>query len=135
VMGRNEYKSEPLREWDEDNFTLVVPWNGKREHHRVKAEVRRESWTRTRWPWRSKPWRTSLCLHVDSKTGIPIPGKGENSWDQGDDAMMGFAASVTGTSDDEVMAGAQQLVDTIVRTRMRYGGKRWEPVAAKGGAS
>jgi hypothetical protein len=126
VMGRNEYRCEEVARWEPEDFILVVPWNGKTEEYPVRATIERRTWTRTRWPFRNVK-QERLSLDVDSKQGIPIPGKGENSWDLGDDAFHGLGATITGTSRDDVMAGCNKIVAAIIKQRQRYGGEGWMP--------
>jgi len=63
---------------------------------------------------------------VESVAGIPVPGKGENSWDCGQDSYSSISVHVTAAPYDEhdsvwvgqAIASAQE---TIYRDRSRYG--------------
>lgn len=50
--------------------------------YRATVTIERDSWTRARWFA-----RRIERAHVDIHDPIPTPGKGENSWDCGDDAL------------------------------------------------
>lgn len=91
------------------------------ERHQVQAELKLETWTRPRWPfW---PFERSVRrAHMKCEAGIPIPGKGENSWDQDEDASYGLTCVATSVDD-----GIEQWIDTIQKTRKRYGGENWKP--------
>lgn len=53
---------------------------------------------------------------------IPHPGKGENSWDCGEDAT--YSMSTAARSIEE---GIGQLVGSVLRSRRRHGGRSWRP--------
>ena len=46
----------------------------------------------TCWPWGAK---TRITATVESEQGLPIPGKGENSHDCGDDAYYSIGTRLT----------------------------------------
>ena len=60
---------------------------------------------------------------IDMQEGIPFPGKGENSWDCGDDATYGFG----GTSIESAVA---HIIEHTKTTRLRHGGQNWRPTEA-----
>jgi hypothetical protein len=56
--------------------------------------------------------------------GIPIPGKGENSWDCGDDAVMGTTKEHRGSLRDAM----NEVAMDAMKTRIRHGGSmNWLP--------
>lgn len=59
---------------------------------------------------------------------IPIPGKGENSWDCEDTATYSLS---TGSAKSHQEA-ALKLMDYIMRTRWRHGGSKWCPQQFEG---
>lgn len=76
---------------------------------RVRKETR--VWKRPRWPWirqRRVEW------WVDMIEGVPHAGKGENSYDCGDDAVMGTGGSTRAEAIANVTRAA-------LRNRERYG--------------
>jgi hypothetical protein len=82
------------------------------------VRVFESTWKRPRWPW---PKRIVRC-DITPDTPIPFPGKGENSWDCGEDATH----SMTCMASTEYEAVAK-LVESVLRDRHRHGGKQWRP--------
>lgn len=78
---------------------------------------------RTKWPlW---PWaKVVRIVNIDMCDGepIPIPGKGENSYDQGDDAMWGMSVAAP-----SIEAAIGKVVTSILETRRQRGWLEWEP--------
>jgi hypothetical protein len=83
--------------------------------------MRREErvWKRKRWPWTAKR-RADYWVEMD--IAIPVPGKGENSWDCGDDGLYGTG----GSTPAEAIANC---VRVALRDRERYAGPNWTPTA------
>jgi len=77
-----------------------------------------QTWKRPRWPWP----KVKNGADVDIEGGIPIPGKGENSWDCDEDAYMSI-----GTSATTVEEAVQNAIESVNKRRVRYGGKNWLP--------
>lgn len=97
----------------EPNHKLVMP-EGEYE-----TQVRMEH----AYLWRSRIptglWmRKCIRAHVDCPKGVPVPGKGENSWDCGDDAYFGQTCSIE--RPDPKLA-LQNFVQSINETRSKYG--------------
>lgn len=76
------------------------------------------TWKRPRWPFVKKSRRFELKPDIP----IPIPGKGENSWDCGEDATYSYSIH-SETADEAIDA----LWDSINVHRSRYGGRDWKP--------
>lgn len=77
------------------------------------------TWKRPRWLFSRRIIRTELEL----KEGIPHPGKGENSWDCGEDCTYGMTAPC-----NTVYEAIAQMVESVMRNRQRYGGSvNWKP--------
>lgn len=77
-----------------------------------------QTWKRPRWPVAKR----RDGAKVNAGQGVPIPGKGENSWDCGEDAIFSSGSSTT------TMEGAiQDFIASVMHTRERYGGKNWQP--------
>lgn len=95
---------------------VVIPMPEGNYAGTIQTEDR--TWQRPRWPWPSQI-RRSYYL----QTNIPVPGKGENSWDCEDDAVMGCS----GRTQEDAIANATR---SAMRSRERYGsGARWVPDA------
>lgn len=62
---------------------------------------------------------------ADGAKGLPIPGKGENSWDCGQDALMATSVKVAkpdDVRDREWLAPAiAKATESVLRSRLRYG--------------
>ena len=76
-----------------------------------KASVHRQRWKRLLW---FATVREYTEIEVDG--GIPFAGKGENSWDCGDDGL--WSASVSGVSVDAAVANFKA---SVLKSRHRYG--------------
>lgn len=63
---------------------------------------------------------------LDITNGIPVPGKGENSWDCGEDAIYSIS---TGAND--LYEATEKLRESVNRTRLQYGGAGWRPSGAE----
>jgi hypothetical protein len=79
--------------------------------------------------WKSPLWfrRIIRRAHIEMEPGeqIPVPGKGENSWDCGEDAIYGFT-----TPARDVAAAIAAVCESALRDRARYGGGvNWVPKA------
>lgn len=82
-------------------------------------EREQRTWRRSRIPW---PLRTRTDVSLSIEPGIPVPGKGENSWDIEDDG-------VCGTGGDTVAAAVGNAVASATRQRRQYAGPGWMPDA------
>lgn len=64
----------------------------------------------------------STWIDMDKGWGIPRPGKGENSWDCDDDAILG-----TGVNSRNIQEAIGHMVEVGLRDRAKYGGPaRWK---------
>ncbi len=77
------------------------------------AKFERATWKR---PWWFTLTRDSVWINMDQGHGLPHAGKGENSYDCGDDALCGFG--VNGTC---VEAAIQHGIETVMEYREKYG--------------
>lgn len=102
VLGKRTYHAEELA-----LVPVVVPMP-EGQYHAV-ATVKRVTRGRTRWFK-----RTGREVSLDIPKGIPFAGKGENSWDCGDDGLFGIG----GDSIDAAIANAQR---SVTNRRQRYG--------------
>lgn len=80
--------------------------------------------------WKRPRWFTKKMLRfkVDIPGGIPKPGKGENSWDCGEDATFGLTARGS-----TVAEAVSSVVECVLRDRERHGGRDWRPATKKPG--
>lgn len=109
VFGQHAHSERVIEERD-----VSIPMPERQYPARVKMSL--ETWARPRWPfW---PMRTEVKrAHVDIPGGIGMPGKGENSWDLGDDATHGLTCPASSVEDaiGKVVAG-------VLHDRQRRGG-------------
>jgi len=113
ILGRNKHSKSDHSSGD---YLLVMPEGA----YPVKIELYTSTWKRPRWPWFQSVRRAS----IETEHGVPIPGKGENSYDCEDDALYGGTYSATTV--DEAL---QKMHDSVMRDRLRYGGSEWIPSA------
>lgn len=111
ILGKPRYTLEVL----EEGIPIVAnvgQWDG--DNYRGTAKHTRRTWKRR------FSTKVSDGYEIDMQEGIPFPGKGENSWDQGDDAYFGFGGATIEAALDHIVA------DTI-KARERHGGPGWRP--------
>lgn len=110
VLGRAKHTLEVL-EADIPVTVEVGQWDGDQYHGTAKH-------TRRTWKRRFSTL-VSDGYEIDMAEGIPFPGKGENSWDCGDDAYFGFGG-------DSIESAVARVVAEVKQRR----GKHWRPAAA-----
>lgn len=80
------------------------------------------SWGRARWFTK----RVTRCeIKMLPGEQVPFPGKGENSWDCGEDATYGMTCPASSVDD-----AIGKLVASVLCSRTRNGGRDWMPKAA-----
>lgn len=88
--------------------------------YKGSVELRRETWKRPRLLWRS---HEVVRAHIETdKDPIPHPGKGDSSWDCGEDATYGLTCPADSVSD-----AIGKMVGSVMRDRERYGSLDWCP--------
>lgn len=139
TMGRNAKARWRERCWNWQRFIGWMPQHVRWETLEVvrtvvpmpegtydaTVEIQRGTWRRRRlFSLMPKVHRFSYEITPDEP--IPVPGKGENSWDCGDDHIHG--QSGPGRTMHEAVSG---LVDSAYRQRTQYGGgPTWQPADA-----
>ena len=106
LLGRQEYSCKKL-----NAQSVVIPLPEGSYPATVTLECAR--WKRRRWPFPL----VRMTADIDIPQGVPVPGKGENSWDCGDDAIYGMSCAAT-----TVEEAISKVVSSALRDRMRYGG-------------
>jgi len=86
LLGRMKHKHEVLSEYKE----VLVPM--PEGCYKTEMREERRTWTRPRWPWRPFT-REQQYIEIKIDGGIPFEGKGENSWDCGEDGLWGCSSS------------------------------------------
>lgn len=115
-FGRNKYTERVL----ENGETFIPMTEGCYE---AKYKLFVSEWSRPRWPFKKELQRITL----DVPRGIPTEGKGENSWDCGEDATFGITCMAR-----TLEQGVGELVGSVLRDRKRHGVPRGiKPVIAE----
>jgi hypothetical protein len=81
--------------------------------YKGRVKLQANEWKRPRWPWPN----IIVRAHVDMEEPIPYTGKGENSWDCGDDYLHGSCFPCR-----TVEEAVGNVVGTVLDYRQRYGG-------------
>jgi len=115
LLGDYEHSERPLVERDVE---VHMP-EGKYAGHCLITEG---TWRRKRWPFARRVVRAK----IEMTEPVPVPGKGENSWDCGQDAIHGSTFPAA-----SVAEAVGKFVGDVLRTRERYGGPNWRPEAEK----
>lgn len=105
LLGKQRHTLEVLKE----GIPLAIPMP-EGVYHAV-ATIERRTWKRRCWFARQRTY-----VDVKVPKGIPFAGKGENSWDCGDDGLFGYG--VEGTSLEKAIAHG---VEVVLTNRRRYG--------------
>lgn len=86
----------------------------------ASVTLERSTWGRKRWPWGRK---VQYSTDLEIPGGIPHPGKGENSWDCGDDGLYSIYApvrqGVQGLGDPQL--AAIDAAQSVLMSRVKYG--------------
>lgn len=116
-FGRDKHSSRDLETVEAE---ITLPEGA----YPLRITFNEHTWTRKRWPTRTHIWRQSRGCNIEvlPQGGIPIPGKGENSWDLDDDAI--FEMSCPATTVEEAVT---RLRASVERDRQRHGGPGWLP--------
>ena len=112
LFGKNKYVREIIEERD---VQIPMPEGNYDAHIKFCKDV----WKRSRGFS-----KTILRIDADIPKGIPHAGKGENSWDCGDDATFGMCCTA-----NSIVEGVGEIVKSCLKTRVRCGGWRdykWE---------
>jgi hypothetical protein len=120
VMGREEYAAVEVARHD---LSVNLP---DEPTYRVDAKVESATWTRTRRWFRWKK-RSRLSIDLSFDPPIPVPGKGENSWDCDEDAFYSIHRPVDDASQEAAVRACDEAVAGIRKTRRQRGGEDWKP--------
>ena len=118
LIGKAKYTEEVL---SQGNTDVIMPEN----RYPAKFSIIRQTWTYTRWFFAKQ--RDFMKLEMEGK-GIPIPGKGENSYDCGDDAIRGASTPVDFDHPNFTLKYAlEDFAFSVLRTRAKYASLDWRP--------
>lgn len=113
LLGKVNYSSEII---ETQNVLIPMP----EKSYSAKMELRRDTWKRSRW----FAHRT-LRVHYDVNEAIPHPGKGENSYDCGDDGIYGGCVPA-----ESIAEAVGKIVTLTYEYRIKRGGYSsimWQP--------
>jgi hypothetical protein len=111
LFGRMEYSQEKVK-WEE--VIIAMPEG----NYKARAKCYNCYWKR-KIGFKKKRKR----VEIEIENGIPVPGKGTESYNCGEDAVYSITMNT-----ESVEEGIGKLVTSILETRKRYGGNRdWEP--------
>ncbi len=111
LLGDSDYSTQDLRS---ERVIVAMPEGP----YPCTVRIFESTWKRPRWHWPRKMIRADIT----PDTPIPVPGKGENSWDCGEDATWSMTCPAQTPEE-----AAAQLSQSILRDRDRYGGPHWRP--------
>lgn len=111
LFGRKTY--DTYNEQVDESFVIMPEGRYPATVKRYTAE-----WKRPRWPFAERVHRAE----VEVEGGIPVPGKGENSWDIDDDAIFSLTCVAS-----EVREATKQMYESIMRSRYRHATVAWIP--------
>jgi hypothetical protein len=104
-LGRDKYSDENL---EVGTINIVLPEGEYEAIYRLF----RSTWKRPRWPWP----RHLLRGEIEVDRGVPVPGKGENSWDLDDTAI--YSMTCPAATKEEVAA---KYIEAVMKKRKKYG--------------
>lgn len=113
LLGKNDYS---IREEPPVNVIISMPEGD----YPATVTLSEQVWKRPRWPIARK--RKGANVDIKAPGGVPIPGKGEMSYNCGEDGFTSIGTSAT-TIDGAVLAA----IDSVNKRRLRYGGPDWRP--------
>lgn len=117
ILGKPTYEAE--KEWEGD-VQVYMPEGA----YNATLTLERER-NKRRWPL-GRRWACRATIEVDG--GVPIPGKGENSWDCDDDAIFSssFPFDRKGVPMIERFL-VEKFAFHVLKRRARYGSLSWRP--------
>lgn len=118
LLGRPRYSRQVLEDGIPVSIT-VGQWDGDGPYTGTAQRIHSE-WQRRFSTTRRDDFEVSM-----EPPGLPFPGKGENSWDCGDDGIYGFGGA-------SLESAIERAVTHVKRDRERYGGPSWRPTEKVG---
>lgn len=110
-LGKNKVAHKDL---EQGRTVIALP----EKQYPASYRLFETTWQRPRWPGEKHFTR----VEIEPDEPLPIPGKGENSWDLDDDAIhSGIYPAST------VEEGVRKIIESVLRSRRRYGGDNWQP--------
>lgn len=122
ITDRMKGKVEVLKKVIEERDILIPMPEKSYNAHAVLAD----------WTWKYQRWFPMIVrrCEIDIPEGLPHAGKGENSWDCGNDATFSMITGEVRSMSEAV----GQLVGDVLNTRVKNGGwkdYKWDRVKQK----
>lgn len=115
-LGRPKYADRTL---SHERVNVPMPEGG----YPATVRIFESTWKRPRSPFTRKLVRTEITPDKP----IPFPGKGENSWDCGEDATHSMTCP-----EPTALGAAIALSESVMRSRIKYGsGWNYQPEEAR----
>lgn len=115
LLGKMKHTEFPL---ETQRATVTLPEGA----YPVLIQFAAHTWKRPRWRARTV---VRANVQILTESGIPIPGKGENDYDQDEDAI--YSLSTPAATVETALAA---LYASVERDRRKYGGLDWLPATA-----
>jgi hypothetical protein len=112
LLGRQKYSDVKIGSPVDVEVVLHPDTTMLGRKYIARVQMVDASWKRARWPWT----RTIRRAEIECIPPIPEPGKGENSWDQDDDAVYSLTCAAANPSE-----GVEKLIASVQRERQKYG--------------
>lgn len=116
IFGQNDYREETIQVGESKIFMPEKSYD-------CTYKIFKSYWKRPRSPFT----KTRMRIDVQIPEGIGIPGKGENSWDCGDDATFGVTKPYEGSIRDAL----DEIAISALKTRQRHASLLWKPAEEK----
>lgn len=125
TMGWSDAKRWQEFNWSFENFFLGKERHSKEVLDKGETQIAflegtyNVKWEKQLHQWRRARWFTQRVIRYNldmDENPIPVPGKGENSYDCGDDAIHSIHTPATNLSE-----ALSKLTESVLRTRERYG--------------
>jgi len=117
ILGPSEYSTRDLSRH-------VGQVDMPEGHYPVTMLFFESMWKRPRWPWP----RVMVRADVEFETPIPFPGKGEDSWNCGEDGYSSM--TIPASTPERAIA---EVVQSVLQQRRKNGGSvDWVPTKTEG---
>lgn len=115
-LGKARYSSRPFV-----TMRTVVPMPER--SYACDVTISEDTWRRPLW-FPKRVVRASVDMVKGDQ--IPVPGKGTAEYNCGENALYGLSCQATSVS-----AAVGSVVESVTRSRLRYGGEGWQPEAVR----
>ena len=107
LLGRHKHSESQV-----EHREVLVPMPERA--YKGTAVLHLGKWKRPRWPFSKQMLRATVEMNEGEQ--IPVMGKGENSWDCGEDAIYSQTSPAK-----TIEEGVAHMVESALRSRRKYG--------------